>query len=167
MLEKPELSPANVDIPICAPSCAHPPTVLLDTILLDVLLLLPARSLLKACAVNRHWHTLITTRRLLRSQCFLLPPTPGLPFTEWQLHPVLRMVDYWGYSLHMPGPPREGVEERAKFRGRILRDEPVSTVMASSPAVTQVGVWLGRAMHWVECESGVSVWGLLEGFDEL
>jgi hypothetical protein len=169
MLEKPALSPPapDVEISLCVPPCAHPPTALLDTILLDVLLLLPYRDLLRARAVNRHWHTLITTRRLLRSQCFLLPPTPGLPFNEWQLHPIARMVEYWGYSLNVPGPPREGVDERTRFRGRMLKTEPMSTVMASSPAVKQVGMWLAGGMHWIECETGVTLWRLFEGFDEL
>ncbi|KAA8893683.1 hypothetical protein FN846DRAFT_501819 [Sphaerosporella brunnea] len=166
MHNKPQ--PSNVDIQLCTPPCLHAPSGLLDTILLDVLLLLPYDDLLAARAVNRHWHTFITTRRLLRARCFLSPPAKGLPFDgAWELHPVLGKMEYWGYRLHVSGPPPEPVEGRVTFRGRGLGGEYVAQLMASRPAVGTIGVWVAGGIHWMVCEEGVSVWGLMRGFDEV
>jgi len=152
--------------------CRHAPTTLHDTILLDILLLLPTAALLRARAVSRHWHALILTRRHLRSRCFQQPPTapPLHDLAAWTLHPALRLVDYWGYRLPageedtaQPQP----LSDRTCLGTRCLEGSPVAAAMASMPAVPRVGVWVAGTTRWVECPDGVSVWALLEGFDAL
>lgn len=122
--------------------------------------------------MSRHWHTLIHTRRHLRSRCFLQAPTapPLRPLSEWTLHPALQMVDYWEYCFHAAAGAAgaaEGGGLRTRLRGRSLVGTPVASAMACMPAVARVGVWIAGSIRWIQAEMGVTVWALFEGLGSL
>ncbi|KAF8249686.1 hypothetical protein K440DRAFT_205265 [Wilcoxina mikolae CBS 423.85] len=162
---------SNISIPPCTPPCTppcglHPQSQpLSDHLLLYILPYLPVTTLLQLRAVNRHWHTVISTRRPLRSACFTLPPTtPAIGGSTFELHPVFKKLDYWGYDLHLPTcTPLDG---RAQICGRSVMGEVAGEAMACRPAVREVGVWLcGGVQYTVKREEGVRVKDLVEGFD--
>jgi hypothetical protein len=157
----------NLPIPPCTPSCGEhaQSTPLTDYLLLSILPLLPTESLLRVRSVSRHWHTLIATRRILRSVTFTHPPDASLLLESFELHPVFRKLDYWGYYPQpRTSPP---LEDRAEVRGRRIMEEVVGEAMCSRPAVKEVGVWLCGVVHVISREDGVKVKDLVRGFDEV
>jgi hypothetical protein len=157
----------NLPIPPCTPSCGEhaQSTPLTDYLLLSILPLLPTESLLRVRSVSRHWHTLIATRRILRSVTFTHPPDASLSLESFELHPVFRKLDYWGYYPQpRTSPP---LEDRAEVRGRRIMEEVVGEAMCSRPAVKEVGVWLCGVVHVISREDGVKVKDLVRGFDEV